>query len=88
MPLITCKDCKKAFSDAAKSCPNCGRPSKSPSLFTKDIGVVGLVYTLLLGFGGLASLSEAWRIPGITVAIIALLLLIIRLKSWSAVHVK
>jgi hypothetical protein len=27
MPLIKCPDCAKGFSDQAKACPNCGRPS-------------------------------------------------------------
>lgn len=27
MPLIQCPDCKKEISDAAPSCPNCGRPN-------------------------------------------------------------
>ena len=85
MALIVCEDCKKQFSDAAAQCPNCGRPLKKPSLLTKDIGAVGFFYTLLLGFGGLAAINPEWRIPGLIVAGIAVLLLIIRLKSWIGV---
>lgn len=29
MPLITCPDCSKEISDAAPTCPHCGRPNKS-----------------------------------------------------------
>lgn len=35
MPLITCPDCSRSVSDAAPTCPGCGRPicvSRSTSL--------------------------------------------------------
>lgn len=32
MALITCPDCSKEFSDQAKACPNCGRPSKAAQI--------------------------------------------------------
>jgi predicted amidophosphoribosyltransferase len=28
MPLISCPECKKEFSDEARACPNCGKPWK------------------------------------------------------------
>lgn len=30
MALTTCPDCQKKISDAAPSCPNCGRPMSAP----------------------------------------------------------
>jgi uncharacterized paraquat-inducible protein A len=32
MALIACPDCEEQFSDQAKACPNCGRPSKAAQL--------------------------------------------------------
>ena len=31
MPLIECPDCKKQISDAAPTCPGCGRPMQPPA---------------------------------------------------------
>lgn len=32
MPLVTCPDCGKQMSDAAPSCPNCGRPNRGDTI--------------------------------------------------------
>jgi hypothetical protein len=32
MPLIECPDCKKQVSDAAPTCPGCGRPMPPPAV--------------------------------------------------------
>jgi len=44
MPMITCPDCKNEMSDAAPSCPKCGKPNTKTVTESKSVG-------LLLGLG-------------------------------------
>jgi hypothetical protein len=44
MPIINCTDCKKEMSDAAPSCPHCGRPNSSVTPLKRSVGI-------LLGIG-------------------------------------
>jgi hypothetical protein len=64
MALITCPDCSKDFSDQAKACPNCGRPSRASQLQATNqlnqlswvLAGVGVVLYFFLGMpeiGGL-----------------------------------
>ena len=85
MALVVCTDCNKKFSDAADLCPNCGRPLKQKSLLTKDVGPMTLVYGITF-LGGLSCLFiPDWKWPGIIIAVISFLLILIRVRMWSGV---
>lgn len=53
MPLIQCPDCKKEMSDAAPTCPNCGRPNtiSNPvhNSVTNDVPSRKVGFLLLVG---------------------------------------
>lgn len=57
MPLITCPDCNNQISDAASSCPHCGRPLKSQKTQKQHIVVEQKKRTSPLLVGCLAFLG-------------------------------
>src|SRR5262245_31378457 len=47
MPLIDCPDCAKPVSDAAPSCPNCGRPFGACDDLISPEAIVSFVRTII-----------------------------------------
>lgn len=65
MPLISCPDCNREISDAAPSCPGCGRPSR-PMAFSASDGPIseisarkksGLNLSRIMVFGAIGCLA-------------------------------
>jgi len=84
MPLINCPDCTTEVSDKAPVCPKCGRPlSAQKSLFTKDLGVGGLIYTLIIGFGLLLVIANISKTGGFLLIVSGGILLFLRTKIWT-----
>lgn len=89
MPMITCPDCRHQVSDAAVSCPSCGRPiaNSSPSSHvSKGVRNASARSSLanLLIFAGLAggfavgmtvSSTLGWAVVAIAVTAAALVFL-------------
>lgn len=86
MPLTTCKDCKKMISTNAENCPNCGSPLKHKSLVTKDIGLGGFIYFMLIVWG--TYLIFSGNLVGFLLILIGAILLFVRLKIWSGIGKK
>lgn len=87
MALVKCPDCKSECSDVAPACPKCGRPlGGRKSLLTKDIGLGGAIYALML-IGGVVIGVQDWYI-GWILASAGAILLFARLKIWLGVDRK
>ena len=52
MPLTTCPDCQAKVSDAAPSCPNCGRPMSSVVPHVEGTTGMAGTYGVFGGFVG------------------------------------
>jgi len=63
MALITCPDCAQQISDAAPTCPHCGRPSASATALGRADGqhgatkIISIVLILLGGYMFVSSMS-------------------------------
>ncbi len=87
MALIHCPDCQTECSDLAPACPKCGRPlGGQKSFLTKDIGLGGVIFVLLVIAGLLVSV--AGEPLGLAITGAGALLLFLRLKAWSGVERK
>lgn len=55
------------------------------TIFTKEIGTISFVYTLFLAFGILCLMTSSYRLMGAIITVFALLLLLVRVFSWTEV---
>lgn len=84
MPLIHCPDCTTEVSDKAPVCPRCGCPlSAQKSLLTKDLGMGGLIYTLIIGLGLLLFIADISKTGGVLLIVSGGILLFVRTKIWT-----
>lgn len=60
MPLVTCPDCQRQISDAAPSCPGCGRPLAASPISVSSPGGESLGYAILLLPFGATGLIWGW----------------------------
>mgnify|MGYP000981618911 CR=1 FL=1 len=64
MGLMICQDCRKAYSDRAAACPNCGRPSEEMEEKAQAIELTSKRYKLAKLIGGLAFVFGLMAVMG------------------------
>ena len=68
MPLTNCPDCSAKVSQAALSCPQCGRPLKTPGKWPGRLQLAGGV--LAVAAAPLLAVNPVWclvaALPGLT----------------------
>lgn len=82
--MMTCPDCSSACSDRAAACPHCGCPLRQRSLWTREMGVAGAVYALLIVSGiVMMPLMPAGylRGMGLMLALMGAVLLVVRVLT-------
>lgn len=94
MPIIACPDCRKEISDAAPSCPGCGRPIAKAANQSHNLNMqtyiathsksqlAGIFLTLFLGPLGLFYASWVAALVLCGIAVVSAATIIIPILCW------
>jgi hypothetical protein len=79
MALIRCPDCNAQISDAAPTCPHCGRPMAAAPMLVEQTGKsfkAGIVIGIIVAVIGFFSAGVVGGAFGLTVLVIGVLIFV------------